>query len=151
MYIPVLLLVTTGKVYGVEISQLALHDAHELLYKEITENKVELFQTPVNNIPLSSECIDVAFSCNSFYFWPNIPTACMELLRVIKPGGQLLTVQNIESVLKRKRRGALKLANVDFVAYMKTLERVGFTDVRMEYLTDELTKKPYQCIRATAS
>ena len=143
--------VTNGHVYGIDTSELAIYNAEEFLYKELEEKKVTLYNTPVNNIPINSESIDVAFSCNCFYFWPSIPTGCAELHRVIKPGGQLLTVQNIDSVLKRKRRGGFNRANVDFVAYMRTLEMVGFSDVRIEYLTDEETNQPYQCIYATAS
>lgn len=143
--------VTDGTVYGVDISELAILDAEELLHREIADKKVVLYNTPVNNIPINSESIDLAFSCNSFYFWPDIPSGCAELLRVIKPGGQLFTVQNIQRVLARKRRGGFDKANVDFVAYMATLEQVGFSDVNLEYLFDEVTKQPYQCIRATAA
>jgi len=109
-----------------------------------------LFESSVHNIPLNSSTIDTAFSVNSFYFWPHIPQACTELLRVIKPGGRLLTVQNIDSILKRRRSGGFNQANVDFLAYMQTLEDVGFLDVHITYLTDEVTHKPYQCISATA-
>ncbi|XP_067938098.1 uncharacterized methyltransferase YdaC-like [Watersipora subatra] len=143
--------VKEGRVYGIDISELALYDAEELLHEEIAANKVTLYHTPVNNIPLNSESISMAFSCNSFYFWPSIPTACAEIHRVLKPGGQLLTVQNIDNILARKKRGGFERANVDFVAYMKTLEEVGFEDVKIEYLNDQLTSKPYQCIRAIAS
>lgn len=121
------------------------------MHAEIEERRAVLFQCSVNNIPLNADSVDVAFSCNSFYFWPNIPSSSVELLRVIKPGGRLITVQNIDSVLKRKRRGGFNLANVDFVAYMRTLESVGFSDVNIEYFTDSVTKTPYQCISAGVS
>lgn len=116
----------------------------------MADNKLELLQCGANNIPLNSESMDAIFSCNTFYFWLAIPSTCLELLRLIKPGGRLITVQNIESVLKRKQRGGFGRANVDFVAFMHTLENVGFTDVKIEYFTDKVTQNPYQCISAIA-
>ena len=146
-----LLTVDSGRVYGVDISELAHYECEENLFTEISLGKVHLMPSSVEHIPLNSNSIDKAFSCNSFYFWPSIPKGCTELHRLLKPGAPLLTVQNIDSVLKRKKAGGFEQANVDFVAFILTLEKVGFVDVKMEYHTDEATGKNYEVIRATAS
>lgn len=137
--------------YGVDVSDLAHLQCEENLYSEISTGKVHLIPCSVAHMPFNTNSIDKAFSCNSFYFWPNIPRGCAELHRVLKPGGSLLTVQNIDSVLKRKQAGGFEHANVDFLAYMLTLEKVGFADVRIDYCKDEHSGKKYEVIHATAS
>lgn len=129
---------------------MAYNAAEKRLYEHILSKKVRLYHVSVESMPFNTSSIEKAFHCNSFYFWPNIPAGCAELYRVLKPDGLLLTVQNMERVLKRKDDGRLKNANTDFVAYMQTLEQVGFVDVQVVYHTDEETKMSYQVITATA-
>lgn len=144
-------IVESGKVYGADISHLAHYNVEELLFEELASRKVELYHSSVSHLPFNSLTVDKAFSCNCFYFWPDIPKGCYELHRVLKPGGLLLTVQNIQAILKRKRAGGFENANTDFVMYMSTLEMVGFSDVRMEYCKDEDTGKSYEVIHAVAT
>lgn len=143
--------VKTGKLFGVDISDLSHQKAETLLTDEIRQMKVQLYKCSVESIPLNNDSIDKVFHCNSFYFWPDILAGCSELFRVMKPGGLMLTVQNMARVLEKKKAGGLVNANTDFVAYMQTLEHAGFTDVRVDYYTDEETKLEYQCIRAIAA
>ena len=51
---------------------------------------VELVEASVDTMPFTEARFDAVFAVNVVYFWPDLPAAYRELLRVLKPGGRLV-------------------------------------------------------------
>ncbi|KAI3382943.1 hypothetical protein SNEBB_003105 [Seison nebaliae] len=94
-------------------------------------------------------CARYIFHCNSFYFWPNVLLALKELHRVMRSDGVLITTLNHERLQKQMvKNGILSKRQIDLIYYMRSLEIVGFEDVKIQYLTCEHSGKPFQAIFA---
>jgi SAM-dependent methyltransferase len=92
--------ITTGKVYGVDISTDLITQVGNRFKHQIQQNKLELHLSGVSQLPMADNSIDTIITNNTIYFWPNPLNDAKELLRVLKPGGKLIigyrTVDDME-------------------------------------------------------
>ncbi len=81
-----------GTVWGVDISghMIAQAAAHP-------QNPAHLkFRTAsVDALPFSENYFDKIFSCESFYYYPDLHRAAQQVLRVLKPGGSFYCLVNL--------------------------------------------------------
>ena len=50
---------------------------------------VDLRHGSVESLPFDDNCFDKALAINSMQVWPNAATGLREMLRVMKPGGEI--------------------------------------------------------------
>ena len=116
------------------------------LKSELQENKANFTLGSVINLPYASDSFDRIFHVDSYYFWPELPLACAEIHRVMKPDSVMVTVLSMAHLNWARDKGLMKYAKTDPIRYMSTLEMVGFTNVHMEYMKDG--QKDFQAIFA---
>ncbi|GFO13162.1 uncharacterized protein PoB_003966700 [Plakobranchus ocellatus] len=135
-----------GIVYGIDPSLHMVTAASRKMKKAVHDKKVYLFHGTAAQIPLNTDSVHRVFHTDCYYFWPLMRPAMRELFRVMQPGGVMVTVMNLQHLQKFQKAGYLKYANVDPVKYMTCLENYGFSNVHLEYHTDQRTGVEFQAI-----
>jgi len=87
MFSPLLRALTTGKLYGLEISRTMIEQASKKYSKPILEGKLELKEGTVDKMSFVDGQFDRILTVNTVYFWPNVDAGLVEIARVLKPGG----------------------------------------------------------------
>jgi ubiquinone/menaquinone biosynthesis C-methylase UbiE len=82
-----------GHAAGVELSSLMLSQASRRLASEIAAGRVELQHGSVSSLDFDDGSFDKVLAINTMMFWPDPANDLLEVARVLKPGGQLLVVQ----------------------------------------------------------
>lgn len=55
-----------------------------------SDNRIQYFQSHVENLPFASDSFDVAVACMSFHHWNNKQGGLQEVFRILKPNGTLV-------------------------------------------------------------
>ena len=106
--------------------------ATDRMRKEINDGLVELHHCSVAKLPFDDETFNKIYHCNVYYFWDDRVGCCRELLRVLKPGGYMVTAVDLQGVSTAVSMGLLNKENANTDNYMTSLRQSGFTGVRME-------------------
>lgn len=80
------------KVYGLDYSQLAVEKSKKYNRKEIKNNKVEIVQGSVSDLPFADNTFDVVTAVETFYFWPDKLNDLKEIKRTLKSKGEILLI-----------------------------------------------------------
>ena len=83
-----------GRAYGLDPSELSVRRSRALNRRELGERCL-VRQGSAEAIPYPSSLFDAATAFETLYFWPDLPRAFREILRVLKPGGLFLTVSEL--------------------------------------------------------
>ncbi|XP_067942769.1 uncharacterized methyltransferase YdaC-like [Watersipora subatra] len=118
-----------GHVSGVDYSESMVSAATERLTQEIHDGLVDLQHGSVADLPYDSNSFDKIFHCNVFYFWDDCVGCCSELLRVLKPGGLMLTTLNPNAVANAVSFDILNKQNANIPNYLAALKQAGFVNV----------------------
>jgi ubiquinone/menaquinone biosynthesis C-methylase UbiE len=86
---------TLGKVFGIDYSPDMVEYAKEVNKEFIAQNRVEIVEGSVEKTGFKSDFFDLVTACETYYFWPSLPEAFMELKRVLKPKGKLLMINEM--------------------------------------------------------
>lgn len=78
------------KYVGCDYSEEMVEAANALNTEKVNSGKVIIYHCDADQLPLHNESIDVIFTVNTIYFWPDVENILQEFIRVLKPGGQLL-------------------------------------------------------------
>ena len=62
----------------------------------IDNNRCEIIQADVSDIPIADGQYDLASAFETIYFWPNIENAFKEVSRIIKPNGRFMIAQETD-------------------------------------------------------
>ena len=82
---------TQGKVYGIDHSKESVAIAMRTNKQWIDIARVEIREASVSRLPFSEGAFDVITAVETHFWWPALPTDMREVLRVLKPGGRLIT------------------------------------------------------------
>jgi ubiquinone/menaquinone biosynthesis C-methylase UbiE len=116
-----------GFVAGVDPSRVMYRQAKRRNRKAIREGRVELQRKSVADLPYGNNCFDKVFAINSYHHWPQPQeTNLKEILRVLKPGGQVYITEQPHWVANEIE--AVKIAE----RYKGELLRCGFNEVEFE-------------------
>ncbi|ASZ14579.1 class I SAM-dependent methyltransferase [Chitinophaga pendula] len=90
-FIPQVLSLAPGIRYcGIDISDVMVAEAGKRNEAAITAGNVQLHLTGADQIPYADNTFDRIFGINVLYFWDQPHKELQEILRVLKPGGQLI-------------------------------------------------------------
>ena len=83
----VAVVVTSGTVVGVEISEEMLRMATRRCERFIREGRVDLRLGSIERLPFESASFDKAYSVHTLYFWARPAEVLADIRRVLKRGG----------------------------------------------------------------
>ena len=84
-----------GKVWGVDISEKSVAVSSRINRDAIRNGRVGVRKGSVACLPFPEDTFDRATAVETHYFWPDLQANLGEVLRALKPGGQLLLVAEI--------------------------------------------------------
>jgi ubiquinone/menaquinone biosynthesis C-methylase UbiE len=122
-------LATSGKVVGIDHSELMLRQARRRNATAVDAGRVELLLGSVERLPELEIRFDKVLAVNVYMFWSNPAAVLRELRGVMRPGGA------IALTLQPRRRGATGADTRAAAERMATsLRDAGFASVRIEIL-----------------
>lgn len=80
-----------GKVAGIDISDESVNKSRKVNCDKLGK-RCSIKNGSADSIPYQDEKFDVVTAFETIYFWPDIPKAFAEVLRVLKPGGTFMVV-----------------------------------------------------------
>ena len=130
-----LMLGTGAHAVGIDISDAMVARARRRFRSALREDRLQLFITSVEAIPLPPASIDKACSLNNIYFWPDPDAAMAELARVIRPGGTLIIAFEPPEELRKwpGHRFGFRVYAQDEVT--RLMEAAGFGSIRAAFGT----------------
>jgi SAM-dependent methyltransferase len=83
---------TVAQVYGIDCAagSAAASRAHNK--RLVVEGRVRVEQASMSRLPFADDKFDLVTAIETQYYWPNLRGDMKEILRVLKPGGQLMVV-----------------------------------------------------------
>ena len=81
--------ITTGKVVGLDYSEVSVEKSIKLNKKSVDEGKVEVIQGSVSEMPFEDNTFDISTGFETIYFWPDFINDLKEVNRVLKKDGLL--------------------------------------------------------------
>jgi ubiquinone/menaquinone biosynthesis C-methylase UbiE len=85
-------MVPTGKIFGIDYSDDSIIVATGINKDFITEGRVEISKASVESLPFPNNFFNLVTAVETCYFWPDLLRNFKEILRVLKPGGSLLII-----------------------------------------------------------
>jgi ubiquinone/menaquinone biosynthesis C-methylase UbiE len=99
-----------GKVYGLDNSADMVDYSRQVNRKLIASNRVEIVQGTVEKTGLKDDFFDLVTAIETYYFWPNLAQAFLEIKRTLKNGGCLLIINEMI------KDGIYELENAEIIA-----------------------------------
>ncbi|QAA33355.1 class I SAM-dependent methyltransferase [Clostridium manihotivorum] len=131
-----------GKVYGMDYSDDCVKWSIDLNINLIKENKVEIFQGTVENIPFEAEKFDLITAVETIYFWPDVKANFSEVRRVLKTGGTFAIINEMyDSEAFRDRNNEFAaIGNMNILSSEElkiVLSEVGFNDIEIDLVEEK--------------
>lgn len=87
---------TENSVDGLDYSEVSVGETIKRNQKAVDAKRCRVIQADVSNMPIDSECYDLATAFETIYFWPDIENSFREVLRIIKPNGRFMIAQGTD-------------------------------------------------------
>ena len=133
--------IRTGKVVGIDYSEVSVEKSIELNRKAVDEGKVEVIQASVSEMPFDDESFDIVTGFETIYFWPDFINDLREVNRVLKKGGIVFFCN--EAVYREgemeKYDDLVELLDMKIYSedvLKESLEKTGFKDFKA-YINDD--------------
>ena len=133
--------ITTGKVVGLDYSDVSVEKSIELNRKVIDEGKVEVIQGSVSEMPFEDNTFNIITGFETIYFWPDFINDLKEVNRVLKKDGFVFFCN--EAVYREgemeKYEDLVELLDMKIYSedvLKESLEKTGFKDFKA-YINDE--------------
>ena len=125
-----------GKVFGIDYSADMVEYSKKVNKKLIAENRVEILEASVGNTGFPDDFFDLVTAIETYYFWPSFSDALKEILRVLKPGGKFLMVNEMvkDGVYDVKHAKTIEKAHVKLIPLYEIKNMalsVGFGEVQI--------------------
>mmetsp|Transcript_45863 Transcript_45863/g.143900 ORF Transcript_45863/g.143900 Transcript_45863/m.143900 type:complete len:246 (-) Transcript_45863:921-1658(-) len=120
------------KVIGVDVSPDMVKMASEAVQGAIDEGRASVVLGDARNLTfLGDEQVDKVFHMNCCYFWDNVEDTLKEILRVMKPGGVMLSGVKFEQLQQWDAHPAFFKMR-DEKIFLKALKAVGFKKITVK-------------------
>lgn len=132
-----------GKTIGIDYSNTSVEMSLELNKELVDENKIEVLEADVQNIPLDDNSIDIATGFETVYFWPNIVDSFKEVRRILKDDGLfviVLTTNGDKDNTYEEIKKQVELEVYDDEELFTLLEEAGFSELTA-FIKVHATKK----------
>ena len=129
-------LASSGKVYGIDHSPLAVTTATKLNRNTAQAGRVKIFEGSVSDLPFPDNTFNVVTAIETHFWWPDLPRGVREVLRVLVPGGRLALIAEVykgsdsktsQLTEKHSARTGLKMLSIN--EHRELLEGAGFKDI----------------------
>ena len=80
----------SGKVYGIDYSDLCVKKSIKQNKKNILCGKAEIIKSGVSELPFDDGSFDLVTAVETYYFWPDKHNDLVEIYRVLRSRGKLL-------------------------------------------------------------
>ena len=117
------------KYTGCDYSEIMVEECNKQNETFITTGQAKFIIADAKELPFGNETFDKVFSINTIYFWDNPNIVLAEIVRVLKPKGQLTISIRPKSIME----------HYPFVKY-------GFNMFSKEDLTDVISKNNFNVI-----
>ncbi|MGI6217259.1 MAG: class I SAM-dependent methyltransferase, partial [Coriobacteriales bacterium] len=87
-----------GSATGLDYSQASVDFSKKTNSQAILDGKCEVVRGDVANLPFDDCSFDLVTAFETIYFWPDIPSAFSEALRVLRPGGRFMVCNEADGV-----------------------------------------------------
>lgn len=112
-----------GKVYGIDISEVAVEKSKTKNRIYIEQNKVKVQQAPIEKLPFSHEMFDKIFAIQTHIYWENIEEGLSEVFRVLKPQGSFYIICENDKIVYHLQKYENSTTMIEL------LKQVGFSNV----------------------
>ncbi len=140
-----------GKVYGIDCSADMVEYSKQVNKKLIATDRVEIVQGSVEKTGFRDEFFDLVTAIETYYFWPNLTEAFVEIKRVLKKEGWFLVisemikdglyeVENAEIISKTQVQ-LVELEEMQKMLYSAGFSRVKIHRKRKSYWNAVLAQK----------
>jgi len=125
-----------GKVYGIDYSEASAVTAERTNEHSIRSGRVTIQRASVSSLPFPDGFFDLVTAVETHYYWPHPEADLREVLRVLKPGGQLVIIAESYKAERADRitEAAMKLLSARYLSVQEhrdLLETAGYTDVEI--------------------
>lgn len=144
-----LLSMTSGKVFGVDFSKVAVAETKKTNKSEVRSGRCQVFCADVRELPFEDAKFDVVTAFETIYYW-QLEDSFKEVFRCLKPGGKFMIVNeaaglNPANFEWEKTIKGLKIYNAAQIS--SALKSAGFAEIAV----DEIAEKDYICVVAKKS
>lgn len=133
--------IESGKVVGIDYSEVSVEKSIKLNQKAIDEGKAEVIQGSVSEMPFDDDTFDIVTGFETIYFWPDFINDLKEVNRVLKKDGLVFFCN--EAVYREgemeKYDDLVELLDMKIYSedvLKESLEKTGFKDFNA-YVNDE--------------
>jgi len=125
-----------GKVFGIDYSADMVKYSKEVNKDLVKEKRIEILESSVNKLSFPDDFFDLVTAIETYYFWPSLPDAFVEIKRVMKPEGTFLMVNEVvkDGIYDIEHAEMIKNAHLRLFTLEEIkdmLERAGFIDIEI--------------------
>jgi ubiquinone/menaquinone biosynthesis C-methylase UbiE len=132
---------TRGKIYGIDHSEDSVATAVRTNRRWLGTDHVEIQQGSVSRLPFSDRMFDLVTAVETHYYWPDLHADMREVLRVLKPGGNLIIIaeaykggkheQRLQVLVKAMKSMNCTYAHLSVEEHGDLFSKSGYSDVQV--------------------
>jgi SAM-dependent methyltransferase len=139
-------LAADGTVYGVDYAEGSVAASRAKNAQLIKAGRAEVRQASVSQLPFPNDMFDLVTAVETQYYWPDLVKDMQEILRVLKPGGQLIVIAESykKGAYNKLQAPVLKLIkawNLGVEDHRRLFSTAGYIDIQIF----EETRKGWLC------
>lgn len=104
----------------------------------IDKARVEIREGSVSQLPYSPDTFDLVTAVETHFWWPDLPGDMREVLRVLKPGGKLITIAEIYRGANTRTASVAEkylpfsgMALLSVEEHRELFARAGYSDIQV--------------------